>query len=295
MERRGPPAKIRPGPELRRRRLRHHRRLRSRRAVHRHGLDADTQPRHRRLRLAGDESPGLWAGRRSGFQNRFHLDVEQELQQPRSPERPRRPATARDGSATSSRSSAPAVRRRTHPRRFLPRSGTRRLSKTPAPGRWPITVGDAETAAGSLTLSGSTSNATLVPAGNIVFGGSGANRTVTVTPAPQQSGTATVTVTVSDGQATASTSFLLTVTAVNDPPTISSVGNQTTSAGVAVGPLAVHGRRCRDPGGQPDAQPEHIESHPRAGRQHCLWRLRERPHRDGHTGRRPDAAQPRSP
>ena len=60
-------------------------------------------------------------------------------------------------------------------------------------------MGDVETAAGSLTVSGSSSNPTLVPNGNIVFGGSGANRTVTVTPAANQTGTATITVTVSDG------------------------------------------------------------------------------------------------
>ena len=106
-------------------------------------------------------------------------------------------------------------------------------------GALAITVGDAETAAGSLTLTGGTTNSTLVPVANIVFGGTGANRTVTVTPAPNQSGTATITVTVSDSQATASTSFLFTVTAVNDLPTISALANQTTSAGTAVGPLAL--------------------------------------------------------
>ncbi len=40
-----------------------------------------------------------------------------------------------------------------------------------------------------------------MPTANIVFGGSGANRTVTVTPAANQTGTATITVTVSDGTA----------------------------------------------------------------------------------------------
>jgi formylglycine-generating enzyme required for sulfatase activity len=74
-----------------------------------------------------------------------------------------------------------------------------------------FTIGDAQTAAGSLTLSGSSSNTTLVPNANIVFGGSGANRTVTVTPASSQTGTATITVTVSDGSLSASDTFLLTV------------------------------------------------------------------------------------
>jgi hypothetical protein len=79
-------------------------------------------------------------------------------------------------------------------------------------GALAFTIGDAQTAASSLTLSGSSSNTTLVPNANIVFGGSGANRTVTVTPANAQSGTATITVTVSDGSLAASDTFLLTVT-----------------------------------------------------------------------------------
>ena len=74
-----------------------------------------------------------------------------------------------------------------------------------------FTIGDAQTVESSLTLSGDSSNTTLVPNSNIVFGGSGANRTVTVTPASAQSGTATITVTVSDGSLTASDSFVLMV------------------------------------------------------------------------------------
>lgn len=79
-------------------------------------------------------------------------------------------------------------------------------------GAIPFTVGDSETAAGSLTVSGSSSNQTLVPDANIVFGGSGASRTVTVTPVAGQTGQATITVTVTDGNGgSASDSFLLTV------------------------------------------------------------------------------------
>src|SRR5205809_6799329 len=74
-----------------------------------------------------------------------------------------------------------------------------------------FTVGDAQTAAGSLILSLTSSNPTLVPVANIVFGGSGANRTVTATPALNQTGTSTITVTVSDGSLTATKSFVLTV------------------------------------------------------------------------------------
>ncbi len=78
----------------------------------------------------------------------------------------------------------------------------------------PFTVGDAETAASSLTVSASSSNQALVPNSNIVFGGSGANRTVTVTPKAflngEQSGVATITITVSDGGLTNSDTFVLT-------------------------------------------------------------------------------------
>jgi VCBS repeat-containing protein len=45
-----------------------------------------------------------------------------------------------------------------------------------------VTVGDVETAAGSLALIAASSNMTLVPVANIVFGGSGPGRTVTITP-----------------------------------------------------------------------------------------------------------------
>ena len=67
-----------------------------------------------------------------------------------------------------------------------------------------------------LTLSGTSSNATLVPVANITFGGgTGANRNVVITPAAGESGTSTITVTVSDGTLTASTNFVLTVNAAN--------------------------------------------------------------------------------
>ena len=89
-----------------------------------------------------------------------------------------------------------------------------------AVGAISFTVGDIETAAGSLTVTGSSGNPTLVPNGNIVFGGSGAGRTVTVTPAANQTGTATITVTVSDGASAASDTFVLTVNAVNPAPTV---------------------------------------------------------------------------
>src|SRR5437773_1165274 len=80
-----------------------------------------------------------------------------------------------------------------------------------------------------LFLTGHSSNPDLVPDANILFGGSGSNRTVTFRPATNQFGSTTITLTVTDGDgAAASASFLLSVNAVNDPPTISSVPDQTT-------------------------------------------------------------------
>lgn len=81
-------------------------------------------------------------------------------------------------------------------------------------GAIPFTVGDAETAAGSLVVTASSSNTTLLPntGAALALGGSGSSRTIALTPASTGSGTTTVTVTVSDGALSASRSFVLTVT-----------------------------------------------------------------------------------
>jgi hypothetical protein len=85
-------------------------------------------------------------------------------------------------------------------------------------GPMALTVGSTTTAADALTLSGDSSNAALVPTANIVFGGSGSNRTATVTPVTNQSGAAIITITVTDTNGlSANTSFLLTVS--SHPPT----------------------------------------------------------------------------
>ncbi len=84
-------------------------------------------------------------------------------------------------------------------------------------GPIPFTIGDVETPADALVLSGESSGTALVPDGNIVFGGSGTNRTVTITPTESVSGTATITITVDDGLDTASDTFELRV-AVGEVP-----------------------------------------------------------------------------
>jgi hypothetical protein len=86
-----------------------------------------------------------------------------------------------------------------------------------------FSVGDAETAASSLTVTAASGDQTLVPDANITLGGSddrdATTRTIEVRPAANTSGTATITVTVDDGAGTnniARESFVLTVTAVPD-------------------------------------------------------------------------------
>ena len=73
----------------------------------------------------------------------------------------------------------------------------------------PFIIGDAETAAGELTVFAQAADSSLVQ--NISFGGTDSNRTVTVTALPNRSGTTAVTVFVTDGTTTNSGSFLVTV------------------------------------------------------------------------------------
>ncbi|MCT7951874.1 tandem-95 repeat protein, partial [Ancylothrix sp. C2] len=91
-----------------------------------------------------------------------------------------------------------------------------------------FTIGDVETPVDALILTGTSSNAALIPDGNIQFSGTGANRSIIVTPAANQSGTATITIDVNDGIASSQQTFDITVTPDNDAPTIDIIGNQIT-------------------------------------------------------------------
>lgn len=117
--------------------------------------------------------------------------------------------------------------------------GNQTVNEDNATGAIGITVADAESNAGNLTLSGSSSNTGLVPNGNISFGGSGANRTLTLTPAADQSGTAQISVSVSDGDLSASRTFNITVNTVNDAPTITSIADQAVAVGGVAGPVSL--------------------------------------------------------
>lgn len=104
-------------------------------------------------------------------------------------------------------------------------------------GALPFTITDPDTAQANLTLSGFADQPTLVPTNNIVFGSNATSRTVTVTPALNQFGTTRVTIRASDGAATASETFTLTVTPINDPPTISDITDRTIPANGTLGPI----------------------------------------------------------
>jgi Ca2+-binding RTX toxin-like protein len=89
-------------------------------------------------------------------------------------------------------------------------------STTANGGSFSLTVDDNERAAGDLTLSvESNTNPTLIP--SIVFGGTGADRTVAITAANKQSGTAVLTIGVNDGWNTTTTTITVQVgTYAND-------------------------------------------------------------------------------
>lgn len=101
----------------------------------------------------------------------------------------------------------------------------------------PFTISDVETPAAGLSVTGVSTNTALVPNANIVLGGSGTDRAVVVTPAPALTGTSLITLTIGDGTATTNRSFLLTVTGTNDPPVISTIGNQSINEDGTLGPL----------------------------------------------------------
>ncbi|MFO1502083.1 MAG: tandem-95 repeat protein [Verrucomicrobiota bacterium] len=101
-----------------------------------------------------------------------------------------------------------------------------------------FTVDDPDSGPANLTVALRSSNQSLVPDTNLTSGGSGGGRTLTATPAPNASGSTVITVTVSDGRLSTSDDFVLSVTAVNDAPTISSIETQSTLEDTPTAPSA---------------------------------------------------------
>ncbi|MEX0794601.1 MAG: Ig-like domain-containing protein, partial [Pirellulaceae bacterium] len=88
-------------------------------------------------------------------------------------------------------------------------------------------VGDAETDPADLVVTGESDNADLVAEDGIIIAGEGENRTIQIVPVAGATGTATITVSVSDGELTTSTTFLVSVTLANIPPTVTEIDDVT--------------------------------------------------------------------
>ncbi len=111
-----------------------------------------------------------------------------------------------------------------------------RIDEDTDTGAIAFTVADIDNAAEDLTVTASANNTALVPHSNIALSDIQEDGTCTikVTPVANYNGTTTVTLTVNDpGGKMSTTSFLLTVDPVNDPPTITAVADQTTNEDTA--------------------------------------------------------------
>jgi hypothetical protein len=85
-----------------------------------------------------------------------------------------------------------------------------------------FTVSDMETPANDLSVHATSSNVALVPVRNVVFAGTGADRSVTITPAANRFGQATITLGVTDSDGGSRTrSLTIDFFSVNDLPEIS--------------------------------------------------------------------------
>ena len=81
-----------------------------------------------------------------------------------------------------------------------------------------------------ITVTATSDNQTLLPNGNLAISGNGTVRTLVMTPALNQAGSTLITVTVfSAGSSVASDTFILTVNPVNQRPSFTPGGDQTTN------------------------------------------------------------------
>lgn len=95
------------------------------------------------------------------------------------------------------------------------------LDEDTVSGNIPVRVDDPETPPSDLILTAESSNPGLISPSEIVFVGSGTDRSIRFTPRPNQNGTANITVSVTDGNGTDNNAKIrLTVKEVNDPPLI---------------------------------------------------------------------------
>ena len=110
-------------------------------------------------------------------------------------------------------------------------------------GPIPFVIGDAGYAANLLTLGAMSSDPSLVPVTNLVFGGSLSNRTITVTPLAGNTGTTLLTLIVTNPAGlTAGSQFTLTVTNAadtNSVPTLAPPGDRGIPVNTNTGPIPI--------------------------------------------------------
>src|SRR6185503_16514866 len=101
------------------------------------------------------------------------------------------------------------------------------IDEDTATGQIPFIIGDSESPADDLQVTGTSSNPSLIPDGNIFISGTGSNRTVRLIPLPNQNGTAVISLHVSDPDGGVTVfDFLLTVRPLNDPPVLLPIADQ---------------------------------------------------------------------
>lgn len=98
-------------------------------------------------------------------------------------------------------------------------------------------VTDIDTLPQQMSITATSTNPDLVPNANIQTEIVDQGFRLTITPVANQTGSTVILITVSDGTSITSDSFQVTVTPVNDPPTIVPFGDQTTQEDVPLGPL----------------------------------------------------------
>lgn len=99
-----------------------------------------------------------------------------------------------------------------------------------------ITIGDVETAATALMITGSSSNDAVIPYSGVQITGTGAARTVVLTPVANATGTTTITVHVADANGGfVDETFNVTI---NAAPTISAIADTTINEDANTGALA---------------------------------------------------------
>ena len=153
-----------------------------------------------------------------------------------------------DGDATAERAFSLVVLAANDPP-IVSGPGAAMIGEDEPTGALPFQVADVETVAEALTVTASSSNPALVPPDGIALGGHGSDRTVRLTPAANAHGTAVVTLAVSDGTDTTTVTFELTVTSVNDGPTISDVADRRIGENRSTEPIPFEvGDVDNDPG-----------------------------------------------